>query len=155
MYCGDGSEVLDMVVVDGIQCFGLNVEAVILTQIKHQAANGGRVKQRDVSNRVGAKCTGLQWPKWTSNLNLTWKGGGKYRGVGVSVRASCTAGAPVVAPHQGGLAHVCGHALSAPNGRLGCWTGEWWPGMCQHLQEGAFFRCALMVGFPPHSEGCW
>ena len=60
MYCGDGSEVLDMVVVDGIQCFGLNVEAVILTQIKHQAANGGRVKQRDVSNRVGAKCTGMR-----------------------------------------------------------------------------------------------
>lgn len=60
MYCGDGSEVLDMMVVDGIQCFGLNVEAVILTQIKHQAANGGRVKQRDVSNRVGAKCTGMR-----------------------------------------------------------------------------------------------
>ena len=49
-----------MMVVDGIQCFGLNVEAVILTQIKHQAANGGRVKQRDVSNRVGAKCTGMR-----------------------------------------------------------------------------------------------
>ena len=60
MYCGDGSEVLDMVVVDGIQCFGLNIEAVILTQIKHQAANGGRVKQRDVSNRVGAKYA----PEW-------------------------------------------------------------------------------------------
>ena len=36
------------------------------------------------------------------------------------VRASCTAGALVVAPHQVGLAHVCGHALSAPSGRLGC-----------------------------------